>query len=317
MREGKQAVCFFLVAVAYTSSWQAVSSLLAYFKSLYGPQVLLDLNTAWLLPGIPILLLSQWDAYDSYGPALSAKLVTGMAASAALCAVFPLIASTEARLLALVTTLGLFSAVSFGSSYQLVARFPPSCTVALTTGYVGSGPLIIALEAYLRLGPSPSQKQVVQLFVAVALLALCGVAAAILLLRTQGKEQEAMLSGHSGFLLDRPHMQPAARRWSNAFSGGPDLPTTFRCSLDIPASGSPASEDCSQTSSVLERTSLLGGSDDCSQPAAVLSGRDLVAALWPAAMALFLSAGSSVLCFPFFSYLTSSVTLMSNAGLAG
>ncbi|KAK9829727.1 hypothetical protein WJX72_007534 [[Myrmecia] bisecta] len=274
MREGKQAVCFFLVAVAYTSSWQAVSSLLAYFKSLYGPQVLLDLNTAWLLPGIPILLLSQWDAYDSYGPALSAKLVTGMAASAALCAVFPLIASTEARLLALVTTLGLFSAVSFGSSYQLVARFPPSCTVALTT-------------------------------------------AAILLLRTQGKEQEAMLSGHSGFLLDRPHMQPAARRWSNAFSGGPDLPTTFRCSLDIPASGSPASEDCSQTSSVLERTSLLGGSDDCSQPAAVLSGRDLVAALWPAAMALFLSAGSSVLCFPFFSYLTSSVTLMSNAGLAG
>lgn len=41
---------FFLVSTAYTSAWLAVSSQLDYFKDLYGPQILLQLNIAYYLP---------------------------------------------------------------------------------------------------------------------------------------------------------------------------------------------------------------------------------------------------------------------------
>ena len=37
--------------------------MLAFYKQLYGPQILLQLNTAYFLPSIPILLIqTQWDA---------------------------------------------------------------------------------------------------------------------------------------------------------------------------------------------------------------------------------------------------------------
>ena len=49
--------------VAYTIGWTAISSMLAFYKQLYGPQILLQLNTAYFLPSIPILLIqTQCDA---------------------------------------------------------------------------------------------------------------------------------------------------------------------------------------------------------------------------------------------------------------
>lgn len=51
VKGGKRTVIrFFLVSVAYTSVWIAVSSQLDYFKSLYGPEILLQLNIAYYLP---------------------------------------------------------------------------------------------------------------------------------------------------------------------------------------------------------------------------------------------------------------------------
>lgn len=41
---------FFLISTAYTSVWMAVSSQLDYFRELYGPQILLQLNIAYYLP---------------------------------------------------------------------------------------------------------------------------------------------------------------------------------------------------------------------------------------------------------------------------
>lgn len=51
IKGGKRTVIrFFLVSVAYTSVWIAVSSQLDYFKTLYGPSILLKLNIAYYLP---------------------------------------------------------------------------------------------------------------------------------------------------------------------------------------------------------------------------------------------------------------------------
>ena len=44
--------------MAYTSTWIAISSQLAYWRRLYGPQVLLQLNLAYYLPSIPLLAVS-------------------------------------------------------------------------------------------------------------------------------------------------------------------------------------------------------------------------------------------------------------------
>ncbi len=50
--------------MAYTVGWMTFSSLLAYYKQLYGPQVLLAMNIAYFLPSIPLLLVSG--LYDEW-----------------------------------------------------------------------------------------------------------------------------------------------------------------------------------------------------------------------------------------------------------
>ena len=39
--------------------WMAVSSLLGYYKLLYGPQILLQMNIAYGFPSMPLLLVSS------------------------------------------------------------------------------------------------------------------------------------------------------------------------------------------------------------------------------------------------------------------
>lgn len=51
---------FFLVSVAFTSAWVAVSSQLGYYRRLHGPAVLLQLNIAYFLPSIPLLIVSAF-----------------------------------------------------------------------------------------------------------------------------------------------------------------------------------------------------------------------------------------------------------------
>ncbi len=63
--------CFFLISVTYTIGWTTISSELAYFKHLFGPAILLQLNLAYFLPSIPILLLQTWldEHFDrKFGP---------------------------------------------------------------------------------------------------------------------------------------------------------------------------------------------------------------------------------------------------------
>eukprot|EP00882_Tetradesmus_deserticola_P033795 GHRQ01038630.1.p1 GENE.GHRQ01038630.1~~GHRQ01038630.1.p1 ORF type:complete len:121 (+),score=41.64 GHRQ01038630.1:405-767(+) len=48
---------FLFVSIAYTTPWIIMLSQLAHYSKIYGPQVLLQLNIAYYLPSIPILLL--------------------------------------------------------------------------------------------------------------------------------------------------------------------------------------------------------------------------------------------------------------------
>ena len=51
---------FALLSIAYTSVWLAVSSQLGWYRHLHGPQVLLQLNLAYFLPSIPLLVVSAY-----------------------------------------------------------------------------------------------------------------------------------------------------------------------------------------------------------------------------------------------------------------
>lgn len=150
-----------LLQVAFTAGWTAISSLIGYYKSLYGPHMLLLLNLAYFLPTLPTLLLqSVWDArVDSkFGIAKAAavRLCLGESSYAdptrvkttqALtpnfcrtwwlhtgCIIYPFCESRKNVLLVLVSVLGLCNSVAFSTSYQIVTHFSTINSVALTTG---------------------------------------------------------------------------------------------------------------------------------------------------------------------------------------
>lgn len=153
--------------IAFTAGWTAISSLIGYYKSLYGPHMLLHLNLAYFLPSLPTLLLqSVWDAkFDSkFGIAKAATVRlclgkrvlscsfflscsrnvlclplasgchAGLGGSTLICIVYPFCESSRNVLLVLVSLLGLCNSVAFSTSYQIVTHFSTNNSVSLTTG---------------------------------------------------------------------------------------------------------------------------------------------------------------------------------------
>jgi len=156
-----------LAQIAFTAGWTAISSLIGYYKALYGPHMLLHLNLAYFLPSLPTLILqSVWDARldGKYGIAKAATvrlclgmwtlllsmcalllevlvsclqlytLSAGLGGSALVCAIYPFYETSRTVLLGLVSLLGLCNSVAFSTSYQVVTHFGTSNSVALTTG---------------------------------------------------------------------------------------------------------------------------------------------------------------------------------------
>jgi hypothetical protein len=58
----------------------------------------------------------------------------GLGGLAALALTLPAAAHSPGALLGATAAVGVAYSIAFGTSYQLAARFPPNCTVALTTG---------------------------------------------------------------------------------------------------------------------------------------------------------------------------------------
>ena len=79
--------------------------------------------------------------------------------------------------------LGTVNSAAFGSSNQLVARFPAECGHALALGVVAAGALVLLPQALLRLGAHPTHIQQVSFFSIAALYSLVAVAAVCALLR--------------------------------------------------------------------------------------------------------------------------------------
>lgn len=156
-----------LAQIAFTAGWTAISSLIGYYKALYGPHMLLHLNLAYFLPSLPPLILqSVWDAKldGKYGIAKAATvrlclgmwtlllsmctflsdvlmsyvhlctLSAGLGGSAVICAIYPFYEASRTILLLLVSLLGLCNSIAFSTSYQIVTHFGTSNSVALTTG---------------------------------------------------------------------------------------------------------------------------------------------------------------------------------------
>ena len=125
--------------VAYKTAWTAISSLLAQFSRDFGPQVLLHLNVAYFLPSIPVLLLQsafqeRIEARFGLAGSALARFCVGLGGLVLLTAVFPAFCHSVAALLSATVLVGMSYGLAFGTSYQLVSRFPKHNTVALTLG---------------------------------------------------------------------------------------------------------------------------------------------------------------------------------------
>ncbi|KAL3137216.1 hypothetical protein ABBQ32_006768 [Trebouxia sp. C0010 RCD-2024] len=188
IKGGKWTVVkFFSVSLAFTMVWMLIISQLGYYKLLYGPQVLLQMNIAYFLPSIPLLgLSSQFDERldQKFGVArtILARLLIGLGGCALICAAIPFEPTDLRWLLGSVIVLGLMHGIAFSASYQMVARFANKNTISLGLGCVGSGLLALALEVVLSVGPKPTRTNFIILFETAAGVVMVGFVAAISLL---------------------------------------------------------------------------------------------------------------------------------------
>ncbi|GIL56538.1 hypothetical protein Vafri_11895 [Volvox africanus] len=155
--------------------WILVTSQLGHYSKLFGPQILLQLNLAFYLPSIPVLIVSGslervLDARLGPIGSIALRLNSGLAGCLSLAAMFPLLPGLHSGdgplwpLLAAVAVLGGVSAVAFSTSYQLVQYFRAADTIGLGVGCVGAGPLVLLVQLALGVGPSPAKWQWIAMY---------------------------------------------------------------------------------------------------------------------------------------------------------
>lgn len=185
-------------------------------------------------------------------------------------AAFPHLQGSLVQVLGAVAALGVTSSIAFGTSYQMVSGYGSSSTVGLTIGYVCSPPLVLLIEAALRLGPRCQWHEMRRLYGLVAAVPAGGLAVAVaLLLQRRNADQ-----------CQHQQLQPRHREQQLADSREPLLQS--------------ASESG-------ELSVLLDGGGDAGGGSG--SG---VFAVWPAAASLALSIACSMFLFPFFTHFTSA-----------
>ncbi|GIM01280.1 hypothetical protein Vretimale_6080 [Volvox reticuliferus] len=171
----QSVVRFFSISVAFMVLWILVTSQLGHYSKLFGPQILLQLNLAFYLPSIPVLILSGslervLDARLGPIGSIALRLNSGLAGCLSLAAMFPLLPGLHRGdgplwpLLTAVAMLGGASAVAFSTSYQLVQYFRAADTIGLGVGCVGAGPLVLLVQLALGVGPSPAKWQWIAMY---------------------------------------------------------------------------------------------------------------------------------------------------------
>ncbi|MEW5307939.1 MAG: hypothetical protein WDW36_010307 [Sanguina aurantia] len=170
---------FFFISNAFMITWVLITSELGYYSKLFGPQVLLQLNVAFYLPSIPVLIISgqlEQALQARLGPASSMmlRLNFGLGGCLAVCAAFPFLPETLTVLMGVVVLLGTLSAVAFSTAYQLVSNFRAADCISLGIGGAGSGPVVLLIQLLLRVGPRPARWQWVAMFEVAAGMAMLG-----------------------------------------------------------------------------------------------------------------------------------------------
>ncbi|EFJ41398.1 hypothetical protein VOLCADRAFT_98621 [Volvox carteri f. nagariensis] len=180
-------LCFFLISVSYKLAWTAISSLLSQYSKAYGPDILLQLNVAYFFPSIPVLILQalfndRMDRRLGIPAGVLLRFIVGLGGLVGLTHFFPQItAGSEQALLVATVLVGISYGVAFGTSYQVASKYPAGSTVALTMGFVSSGPVVLLLDLALKRGTYYTDEGLEQLFRWVAVITAVGLAAAAVL----------------------------------------------------------------------------------------------------------------------------------------
>jgi hypothetical protein len=188
-------------------------------------------------------------------------------------------------ILGAVALLGVFNATALGFAQQLVAQQShvgnrQGDTVALSLGYVMSGPLVLVLQALLATQPDSPRWRIFAFYEAVAVITACGLVSAMILVRRIFGEAEQESSA------GEPLLQGGVGQSEEPLLHG----------------GGGQSEEPppdAQQDTALHYEAVESSSGMATQGESIL-GLALLAA------ALALSVGSSSLLFPFFTFVQSS-----------
>jgi hypothetical protein len=134
--------------VSYTILWIMLTSELGSYSRKFGPQVLLQLNLAYYLPSVPVLILSghverAMDEQFGRTKSMLLRLTTGLLGCAVICASFPFLPDSLAWLLGTTAVLGALRCSAAPSS-QSSCCAPPGCCARQARragGLAGSSPL--------------------------------------------------------------------------------------------------------------------------------------------------------------------------------
>ena len=299
--------CFFLVSLSYKLAWTTISSLLSQFARDYGPSVLLQLNIAYFFPSIPVLILMaqhnhRMDKFLGLPFASMLRLTVGVGGLSILLSFFLQIATSRARLLMTTALIGVCYGIAFGTSYQLASKFSPSATVALTTGFVSSGPVVLALDLLIKTRSQSfyDSQGLVRLYSWASGITFLGLVAAYWLVVSNIK---LIASGNSGHRVEV--RLPGMGKVKESRSSDILSSRSWKASLPISTSNhSPGSALDAMESGKMSREA--DNSDDNSKLTRDTSLGSIAWKVAPAALSIFLSVGTSMLVFPLFTFVRST-----------
>eukprot|EP00887_Chlorella_sp_A99_P003865 scaffold11.g3865.t1 len=283
------------MAVAFSTPFVVLSSMLSTWTALYGRGALLSLSLAYYLPSLPLLaaqLLLDGHYDGRYGLVRShtVRSIAGYGGAAALLTAVPFLALDSPRLLLLVAAPGIGD------------------TAALALGSVAGSPLVLVAEAALRLGPRAALQPMTALFALMAGVCLGGLGGTWVVLRelrraeaeggagegSSAAEQGRALGGGAGAVEGLASGGSGLEQRLLEAEGGPDGAAAAAAGGSLGAEGVwgegglrvPGTAGAEEEPTDARRASLW--------PA------------WPAAAALALSVGASQLLFPFIPFARSA-----------
>ncbi|GIM13312.1 hypothetical protein Vretimale_16452 [Volvox reticuliferus] len=354
-------LCFFLISVSYKLAWTAISSLLSQYSKAYGPDILLQLNVAYFFPSIPVLMFQAVfnDRMDRrLGLPMGALLrfTLGLGGLVGLTRYFQtLTAGSEQALLITTVLVGVSYGIAFGTSYQIASKFAAGSTVALTTGFVSSGPVVLLLDLALKQGTYYTDEGLEKLFMWVAVITAGGLLSAFLLvltswrmLSTSGPHRvelkvpykAAVYGGgaggkdgssatHSYERATGPYVRHRSDQLYESASGGGPFGQSINGShgyhghgghhaitLDFSSAHDHQPHDYSAGGNYSHLNQhqvfqMAASAESNSGDESKLTKKDLpllqlIARIFPAAICISISVGTSMLIFPFFTYMTST-----------